>query len=181
MNSYPKEYMEYLVYFHADRDYFECHEVLEEYWKLDPKSKWNKAWVGLIQVAVAMYHHRRNNINGAKKMLSSAIVNLSEQDLYSLGIDALVFHQILNDRLKQLTEKPQESFEDVNIPLKDKQLLNLCMDQCTEQQIDWAKPSDLLNEALIHKHSLRDRTEVIQKRLSEKERKQLLRNKGDLN
>lgn len=30
---YPAEYLEYLVYFHADRDYFECHEILEEYWK----------------------------------------------------------------------------------------------------------------------------------------------------
>ncbi|WP_313639078.1 DUF309 domain-containing protein, partial [Paenibacillus sp.] len=37
--AYEPLYLEYLVYFNRDRDYFECHEVLEELWlaqKRDP-------------------------------------------------------------------------------------------------------------------------------------------------
>lgn len=52
---YPKAYIEYLVHFHSDRDYFECHEILEEHWKQDGR---NKGWLVLIQTAVAFYHYR---------------------------------------------------------------------------------------------------------------------------
>ena len=30
---YSQAYIDYLVHFHGDRDYFECHELLEEHWK----------------------------------------------------------------------------------------------------------------------------------------------------
>ncbi|PAD68333.1 hypothetical protein CHH83_14265, partial [Bacillus sp. 7586-K] len=33
---YDQEYIDFLVHFHCDRDYFECHEILEEHWKKDP-------------------------------------------------------------------------------------------------------------------------------------------------
>ncbi len=63
---YPKAYIDYLVEFHATRDYFECHEILEEYWKEDPPKKRKRYWVGFIQLAVALYHHRRQNTAGQK-------------------------------------------------------------------------------------------------------------------
>ncbi|MEH7501602.1 DUF309 domain-containing protein, partial [Neobacillus drentensis] len=28
---YPTEYIQFLAHFHGDRDYFECHELLEDY------------------------------------------------------------------------------------------------------------------------------------------------------
>lgn len=33
---YPEAYVAFLHEFHTTRDYFECHEILEEYWKEDP-------------------------------------------------------------------------------------------------------------------------------------------------
>jgi len=36
---YPEPYLEYLIQFHAERDYFECHEILEEYWKSAPANE----------------------------------------------------------------------------------------------------------------------------------------------
>lgn len=35
---YPEAYVAFLHEFHTTRDYFECHEILEEYWKEDPLS-----------------------------------------------------------------------------------------------------------------------------------------------
>jgi predicted metal-dependent hydrolase len=55
--------------------------VLEEYWKSVPDSPLRQAWYGLIQIAVALYHHRRGNIAGARKMLESAIHNISEDHM----------------------------------------------------------------------------------------------------
>ena len=75
--GYPKAYILYLVHFHGDRDYFECHEILEEHWKeMDPKDRMSH-WVGLIQIAVAVYHERRENRQGAIRTLTKATNNLS--------------------------------------------------------------------------------------------------------
>lgn len=34
---YPTEYIQFLIHFHGDYDYFECHEILEGYWKTKPR------------------------------------------------------------------------------------------------------------------------------------------------
>ncbi|WJH34118.1 DUF309 domain-containing protein [Paenibacillus sp. CC-CFT747] len=88
MGHYPEEYRAYLVYFHAERDYFECHEILEEYWKSNPQDPLAPAWVGLIQLAVGLYHERRSNTSGALKMLNGANSRLTEDALEKLGIEA---------------------------------------------------------------------------------------------
>ena len=49
--AYPEAYIDFLVHFHGDRDWFECHERLEEYWKEHPDDPKSDTWVGLIQVA----------------------------------------------------------------------------------------------------------------------------------
>ena len=36
VGEYPEAFISYLIEFHATRDYFECHELLEEYWKAHP-------------------------------------------------------------------------------------------------------------------------------------------------
>ncbi|KPC99353.1 hypothetical protein LR69_02339 [Geobacillus sp. BCO2] len=72
---YPNAYIEYLVHFHSDRDYFECHEILEEHWKQDGR---NKGWLVLIQMAVAFYHYRRGNTSGALRLIRRARALLDE-------------------------------------------------------------------------------------------------------
>ena len=54
-------YLAFLVYFNRDRDYFECHEVMEELWlaqESDPLYK------GLLQIAVGLFHFRYGNVIG---------------------------------------------------------------------------------------------------------------------
>ncbi len=75
---YPTEYIQFLIHFHGDYDYFECHEILEEYWKTKPRGNRDDYLVGLIQVAVSLYHQRRTNWNGATKMMKSAITILEK-------------------------------------------------------------------------------------------------------
>ena len=85
---YPEAYIEFLMYFHGNRDYFECHEVLEEYWKeVDPGNR-SSHWVGLIQVAVGFYHYRRGNLAGALRTFHKAIKNIesNHNELIRLGI-----------------------------------------------------------------------------------------------
>lgn len=86
---YPTEYIQFLIHFHGDYDYFECHEILEGYWKTKPRGNRDNYLVGLIQIAVSLYHHRRSNWNGAEKMMKSAITILEKNSahLLRLGIN----------------------------------------------------------------------------------------------
>ncbi|MBP6746290.1 DUF309 domain-containing protein [bacterium] len=52
------------------QEFYECHETLEEYWQsLTPDVPHKELIQGIIQIAVAFYHLRRNNVKGALKLL----------------------------------------------------------------------------------------------------------------
>jgi predicted metal-dependent hydrolase len=57
-------------------DFFEAHEALEDVWQatVGPERKFLQ---GLIQVAVALHHHRGGNLAGARSVLKRAFRNLS--------------------------------------------------------------------------------------------------------
>lgn len=162
---YDRAYIDYLIYFHCERDYFECHEVLEEHWKKDPPKERKKYWVGFIQLAVGLYHQRRGNFNGALKMISNAI-HLLENDqgnILKLGLQRDKLITLLKKRRNEIRDKqPYRSF---NLPIADKALMDLCLQRCSDENLFWGIESDLTNEDLIHKHTRRDRTEVIEERL----------------
>ncbi|OBZ14781.1 hypothetical protein A8L34_12815 [Bacillus sp. FJAT-27264] len=82
--AYEPLYLAYLVYFNRDRDYFECHEVLEELWLAKDKDPLYK---GLLQVAVGLYHFRNNNVRGGRMMLQGAAAKLENYPARTLGID----------------------------------------------------------------------------------------------
>lgn len=164
IHMYDQAYIDYLIYFHCERDYFECHEVLEEHWKKDPPKERKKYWVGLIQIAVGLYHQRRGNYPGAYRMISNAI-NLLEEELEMLKILGLQNEELI----KQLKHRKQEIFNkqpyhSFNFPIEDRRLESICLNRCTSENLTWGKHSDLSNEYLLHKHIKRDRTEVITER-----------------
>jgi predicted metal-dependent hydrolase len=173
---YPKEYLDYLVYFHTERDYFECHEVLEEYWK-DQKMK-KKVWVGLIQIAVSLYHHRRNNFTGALKMIESAYAILKEEkiELVQLGIH---YGQLIAQLERKINDiKNLQPYQSLNLPL-EAEVLKQCERICQLQGLSWGKASDLKDEYLLNKHTLRDRSEVIKEREHNKVLRQQRKNNSN--
>lgn len=60
-----------------DEQFFECHEVLEQAW-LEASGPQKTILQGLIQVAVAFYHLRRENFVGARRLLAAGLEKLSE-------------------------------------------------------------------------------------------------------
>lgn len=167
---YSDEYLDYLIHFHGSRDYFECHEILEEHWKKDHAAERKKVWVGLIQIAVALYHHRRGNLAGAKKMMQSAIDILQHEKkaIHSLGIEWGMLMEKLNERLEAIQNA--EEYKSINLPIGDPLLRKQCMLLCNEKGWRWENTEPIEDEYIIHKHTLRDRSEVIQER--EKQRNQ---------
>jgi uncharacterized protein len=161
----PNAFIHYLYHFHVDRDYFECHEILEEYWKEKTDQQKNSIWVGFILLAVANYHHRRNNFSGAVKTLEKAIVifHCEKGTLVKLGFSVEEFFDTLQSHMVRL--KSNNQYKSYSLPIL---LSNIQLTQCFTQneitQMNWNQESDLNNERLVHRHKLRDRTEVISER-----------------
>ncbi|WP_338749914.1 DUF309 domain-containing protein [Bacillus sp. FJAT-52991] len=158
MYSYPLAYLTFLVHFHDHQDYFECHEVLEEYWKEKTDQARDSVWVGLIQTAVVLYHHRRGNIRGALKLAIKALNTLTKRqnELNELGIDSDAFLETFSLRLQEL--KQEQPFTPFSIPLNHPELKK------QYQLVKQSCFSPLLKESadyLYNKHSLRDRSDVI--------------------
>jgi uncharacterized protein len=161
---YPKEYIQYLVHFHGDQDYFECHEILEDLWKkCDFKNK-HSIWVGFIQLAVANYHHRRGNFAGAKKTLKNAFnIFLSMEDsITKLGLEYHTLMVTLTEQLAKIEQK--HVFNSFQLPIYDDSLLHECKIICKQKGLMWGNKSNITDENLVHRHMLRDRTMIIQQR-----------------
>ena len=173
---YPQAYIEYLIHFHCDRDYFECHEILEDHWKKDPVAERKQYWVGLIQIAVSLYHQRRGNHAGALRMMKSALTICKAQKtaLSQLGIQVDKLIEILQKKYHEI--EIGAPYESINLPLNDQVLIETCGSQALQIGIPWGTKSDLSNIELIHKHRLRDRSEVIAERQKQFIKKQKLRN-----
>ena len=88
---YNPLFVKFIVYFNENQDFFECHEVLEEYWKLIPDRTKEHPLVGYILLSTAMYHWRRGNTIGAGRTILKAISRLEkitkEHPSFSDGIN----------------------------------------------------------------------------------------------
>ena len=158
----PKAYIQYLVHFHGDRDYFECHEILEEYWKELNEGK-QSVWIGFILLAVSNYHFRRGNQDGAGRTLKKAIT-IFEDHLHnqSFGMDMNSLCSQLEIRLIGIQQG--EAYSSFNLPLTDSNILEECKRVCHTKGFQWGQNSNLEDVNLIHRHSKRDRSDIVRQR-----------------
>ncbi|BBH19760.1 hypothetical protein Back11_11050 [Paenibacillus baekrokdamisoli] len=156
--EYPSAYIAFLVEFHATRDYFECHELLEEYWKNNPEDGLGDTWVGLIKVAVGSYHQRRGNLVGALKMLHQAITLLTEEAAAHVGLDGVKLRTLISARIEAIEH--HVPFTDMELPIRDRDLLKRCQVMSIKEGLVWSAPSSGKDQ-LLHRHTLRDRSAVI--------------------
>lgn len=116
--SYDPLYVAFLAYFLTFRDYFECHEVMEQLWLEEGR---DPLYQGLLQVAVGLYHHRNGNEEGGIKLLTAAVQKLEGRPPVVLGIrlDRLV--EDAKARLAALERRGDSPvpFRDVDIDIVD--------------------------------------------------------------
>lgn len=120
-SKYDPLYVDYLVYFNRDRDYFECHEVLEELWLAEDREP---VYKGLLQVAVGMYHYRNQNLRGAQLMLNSALQILEPYPEQILGIELGLLLSSCRNALEKLQHSDQNPvpYHDYTIVISDDEL-----------------------------------------------------------
>lgn len=153
-HSFHPLYVDYCTYFNGNQDYFECHEVLEEYWKEVAPGEKLHPLVGLIQLATGLYHWRRENFAGAVRSLEKGIRNfhLNAQSPYLAPIHMELLLQHMEDALIKI--KNEDTFHSFKLPIQQQDL-----QQLVEKQI-----GQLPNDSaifLLHKHKLRDRSDIL--------------------
>ncbi|UQZ36089.1 DUF309 domain-containing protein [Paenibacillus sp. PK3_47] len=115
---YEPLYLAYLVYFNRDRDYFECHEVLEELWLEKERDPLYKA---LLQVAVGLYHFRNGNIRGGRIMLHRSHEVLQKYPAVTLGIELARLVEETGEYARKLDNYNEQPFPyyDLTIEIAD--------------------------------------------------------------
>jgi uncharacterized protein len=76
--------------------FFDAHEALENVWRAAPDPQ-KKFLQGLIQVAVALHHHSKGNLVGARSLLERAARNLAAYGDSFGGIDVATLLCELSD------------------------------------------------------------------------------------
>lgn len=155
-------FVQYCAYFNGNEDYFECHEVLEEYWKEIAPGNREHILVGFVQLATGLYHWRRGNMNGALRTLQKAYLCLQKESPFFDMLDkADLLHEL------QKTIFAIETGEDfAAFPLA---IINESFAQLVNAQIAELEPVE--PTFLRDKHKLRDRSEIVAERLAKLETK----------
>ncbi len=119
--NYNHLYVEFIYYFNIDKDYFECHEVLEELWLEEGRSP---LYQGLLQVAVGLHHYSYGNASGAIKLFNAGIEKLTPYPEDSLGIDLKKVIQEAKTYVENLLRIEREplAFYTFNIEIIDEDL-----------------------------------------------------------
>lgn len=121
---YSHLYLLFLYYFNVKRDYYECHDVLEELWLDEQRDRF---YQGLLQVAVGLYHYRWQNVKGAILLMEAAVEKLNPYpDLYR-GINKGRLEAEARSYLTKLHQHQQIpfAFYDLTIEIVDPELEKL--------------------------------------------------------
>lgn len=174
IDDYPFEYIYYLAEYYGSRDYFECHEIMEQYWKEDPRSPYAQCWLVLIRIPVALYHARRGNWAGAVKLMRKAAEEADPVLFNELGLDGDKLAQLLS-RTAREWQSADRVYTDIELPITDEQLLQAARQRCRELGYTWGTPGMDVDDNIIHRHTTRDRTDVIVARAESAKHKALRR------
>ena len=152
-----KRWIQYLYEFHMTRDYYACHDYLEEMW-FEYGNPQNHLLMAFIQLAVALYHYRADNLRGARLLIDKAatIFELNNDQIEGYGINQEHLFIVLNDIKRDLAH--HRIFKDVNLTFKDLKLKEQIEMMAYSQHLPIYPSSDLNNLHLVFKHRFKHRS-----------------------
>jgi predicted metal-dependent hydrolase len=98
------------------REYFECHETLENIWKVEP-GPIRTLYKGILQVGVGCYHLLRANYKGAVIKLQSGADYLEPYAPRCMGVEVVRLIADARTLRARLVELGPEHFRDVDLAL----------------------------------------------------------------
>ena len=88
------------------KEYFECHEVIEELWLETPADDpYRDLYKGVIQAAAAIYQKERGIASGAKGLFKTSVMYLEKYRPETLGLNVNRFIQDLKKQFEGFETK----------------------------------------------------------------------------
>lgn len=116
--QYDERYLEYIKLFNQ-RDFYDCHEVLEDLWLDDPGEN-RTFYQGLIQFATAFQHLFRGNIRGFERLLASAKGYLARFPSQYEGLNLEEIRAVIDYWQQKLQSRRADeplAYDDSHVPL----------------------------------------------------------------
>lgn len=113
-----EKYFEFIDTFQNQRDFFKCHEILEEIWIEETKCETRKHLsINLLLISVGLYHWRNKNFKGAIQVFENSLNNYDEvsMEMESIGIDSKILKKIVLDIVDNLKNK--QDYREVFLPI----------------------------------------------------------------
>lgn len=113
-----ESYLKFIEIFQNERDFFECHEILEEIWVEETKCETRKhVAINLLLISVGLLHWRNKNFKGAVQVLENSLNNYEEVSflIEDLGIDSKELKDMIQDTIFKI--KKQKYYEELYLPL----------------------------------------------------------------
>ncbi len=98
-----ERYLKFFELFNA-RDFYECHEVLEDLW-METHAEERPYYQGLIQTATAFYHMENGNFGGARKLFTTGLQYLAPFPDCYLGFNLGEYKAICREWLDRVERK----------------------------------------------------------------------------
>jgi hypothetical protein len=91
-----------------------------------------------------------------------AILQKEEAAVRELGLDYEALLCLLGDQLDDIIH--QRAYKSIMLPIADSKLTETCIGQCEKMGLRFGSGSDMTNLSLLHRHTMRDRSDVIAER-----------------
>lgn len=116
--SPPRQLLEAVRQFNT-RDWFECHETLEDLW-VGEEGEVREFYQGILQVAVALHHWKNGNFGGAISLLKGGAAYLGRVSAVCLWVDVAAFiaaAERMREALEQLGKEDMAALDQSLIPV----------------------------------------------------------------
>lgn len=98
----PSEFWQAVEQFNQ-QEFYACHDTLEALW-MEANEPHRSFYQGILQIAVAFYHHGNQNLRGAIALLGEGISRLSRYQPEYAGIEVAKLVMECQDILKTLQQ-----------------------------------------------------------------------------
>lgn len=114
MSEDASELFEKGIHLFNEREFFDCHEVLEDAWNLQSEPE-KQLTQGILQIAVGFYHFLRGNKVGTIKLFKRGIPRVKPFEEQACSVELSEFIKVVEEDLKLLEEGADDS--QIQIPV----------------------------------------------------------------
>jgi len=118
VESPPRQLLLAVRQFNA-RDWYECHETLEDLW-VGEEGEVREFYQGILQVAVALHHWRNGNFGGAVSLLNGGVAYLGRVSAVCQWVDVEDFIAAadrVREALEQLGREHMAALDPALVPI----------------------------------------------------------------